>query len=113
LGIMPSMAETSLKIGVVLVLRTPGPTFMRLGSPLVAFDGLFPVRMGWGEEFVSMGPGRHTVECQGQLLRNLKTGIARCEFEVPKDGAIKLRWTAPVLASGRGSWKNLGPCDAS
>ena len=35
------------------------------------------------------------------------------EFEIPKDSVVILRWTAPVLASGRGWWKNLGLYEGS
>jgi hypothetical protein len=98
----PTMSDDSASKTGVLLLRLAVPSIMLLGTPLIAFDGLLPVRMGWGKEFVPLGPGKHTVTCQDQVLRGLKTGVGKFDFELPEGVVLKLRWRAPLLASG--SW---------
>ena len=111
------MAETPIdlsgKTGVLLMLRAALPSIIQLRNPQVSFDGLFPVSAGWGTEYFPLGAGRHEVTCHVQLLKALKTGQGRLEFEIPKNRVVILRWTAPVLASGRGWWKNLGLYEGS
>jgi hypothetical protein len=107
---MPEPAtDLSGETGVLLILRAALPSIIQLRNPQVAFDGLFPVDAGWGKEFFPLGAGKHDVSCHVQLLKGLNTGKGHLEFEVPKATVITLRWTAPILASGRGWWKNLGP----
>jgi hypothetical protein len=97
------------KTGVLLSLRLAVPSIILLGSPTLTVDGLIPMKMGWGKEFVPLEAGKHEIRCRVHLFRALQTGEGRCEFEVPENTIVKLRWIAPLWITGRGWWKNLGP----
>jgi hypothetical protein len=100
------------KTGVLLVLRFVIPSIILLFRPTVTFDNGLPIEMGWGKEFVPFSPGHHSVSCFAQGFRGIRTfPPGTVEFDVSEGSVIKLRWTAPVLAWGKGWWKNLGPTD--
>lgn len=100
------------KTGVLLGLRFVVPSIILLFRPVVTFDKLLPVEMAWGKEFVPLSPGHHSVSCFAQGFRGFRTQPpGTVEFDVPEGSVIKLRWTAPVLAWGKGWWKNLGPTE--
>jgi hypothetical protein len=105
------MGDSASKTGVLLTLRVVIPSITLLGTPVVTFDGLLPVRMDWGKELVPLNPGKHTAACYAQILRGLRSREGMIEFDLPENSVIKLRWRAPLLANGRGWWKNLGPVD--
>jgi len=104
-------ADLRGKTGVLLTLRTALPSIIQLRNPQVSFDGLFPIDAGWGKEFFPLGKGAHEVSCHVQFIRGLRTGEAHFRFEIPEDTVVRLRWTAPILASGKGWWRNLGPSE--
>lgn len=99
------------KTGVLLSLRTAFPSIIQLRHPQVSFDALFPVAAGWGKEFFPLAKGSHEVSCHLQLLKGLKTGIASIQFEIPENTVVRIRWTAPLMASGKGWLRNLGPIE--
>jgi len=108
---MPRRKRASLEgqTGVLLSLWFLLPSIIVLGSPHVTIDGLFPMKMGWGSEFVPLAPGAHEATCHVHFFRALNTGEGRCQFEVPEHTVVKLRWFAPLWMTGRGWWKNAGP----
>jgi hypothetical protein len=105
------MGDSASKTGVLLVLHFVVPSIVLLGAPVVTVDGLLPVRMDWGKEFVALSAGKHTTACYAQIFRGLRSREGLIEFDLPENNVIELRWRAPLLANGRGRWKNLGLVD--
>jgi hypothetical protein len=108
---MPRSADRNLegRTGVLLILHFAVPSIVLLGTPQVTFDGLFPMKMGWGREFVPLVAGEHNVSCHVHFFRALTTGKGECAFVVPENTVVGLRWVAPLFMTGRGWWKDLGP----
>jgi len=59
-------------------------------------------KMGWGQEFVPLSAGKHTLTCW--LLNYRRDCI---DVVVPRDGVLSVRWRGPVLAGLSGKWTIL------
>jgi hypothetical protein len=71
-------------------------------SPCVSIDGLMEKTMGWGDQFVSLTPGRHTLTCWLSGWRPDTTDVV-----IPKAGVLTVRWRGPAWWGLSGKWTVL------
>jgi hypothetical protein len=96
----------------MLVLTFYCPSILQLRRPQVSIDGLFAESLNWGKQFIPLSTGTHQVSVHVSLIGALGTNPASCQFEVIEGQIRKLRWRAPLVLSGRGTWEDLGPIES-
>jgi hypothetical protein len=105
--------EMSPETGILLILHVVFPSVILLWNPWVSVDGMFPETLGWGKEFKSLAPGKHTVKCGVQIVGGLRMVSAPFEFSIVDQTVTRIRWRAPWALGFKGHWKNLGPVESS
>lgn len=79
----------------------------------VEVDGGPPVERPWGETFVPVAPGHHTVRCYVPYLFLREMGASTVEVDVAPDQVVAVRWRAPFFVLMAGKWTVEGPVQAT
>jgi hypothetical protein len=71
----------------------------------LSVDGQEPVLIAWGDNWIPMAPGRHTLRCWTAYLWYRHLGDATIEIDVPPAGYLRAQWRTPWLIFLAGTWK--------
>jgi hypothetical protein len=80
-----------------------------LTRPNVSIDGGPPMRTPWGDLFVPLPAGTHSVRCSAPYLWYRHMGDATMEVEVPPSGTVTIQWRSPWLVFLAGKWTTIAP----
>jgi hypothetical protein len=85
---------------------------LALVRPRLELDGGPPTPQPWGDTFIWVAPGRHTVRCSFRWLIVDRAGDASVTVDVPPGHVLQLRYEAPhwfVFVPGRWTVGALQP----
>jgi hypothetical protein len=76
-----------------------------LFKPKLCVDGGEPMNLIWGENFVPLPAGHHTLRCYVPYLIYRHLGDSTIEVDVTPGGSPKFQWRTPWLVFLKGKWK--------
>ena len=101
------MNEPAPQSGIQITTGFPPIAFaLALATPRLQIDGGQPVMRPWGETFVPLAPGRHTLRCWFRYLFFSTAGDATVTVDLPPGQVVALRYQAPMWAAfASGTWQ--------
>ena len=99
------MSDQSLQSGIYLTTKFFFLAFFCLFCPVrVILDGGEPKEVGWGNRFIPLPPGQHTIRCYMSYLWPT-VGDATTTINVTPGQVVNLSWKAPWLVFLPGTFK--------
>lgn len=94
--------------GVYVHLKIfPLAFILLLCSPRLCVDNGPPAKLSWGQSFVPLAPGNHTLRCSVPYLWYRHLGDASTEVTVVPGTTATVQWRTPWLVFLAGKWKTL------
>jgi hypothetical protein len=79
--------------------------FLLLFKVRLSVDAGLETTIAWGENFIPLSPGRHTLRCWLPYLIYRHMGNSSVEVDVPAGGVVRAQWRTPWLVFLQGTWK--------